>query len=43
MIMALLGLLMVFLAGLIRGFTGFGFSIAAVPLLSLLYPPADWR
>ncbi|MFZ6763046.1 sulfite exporter TauE/SafE family protein [Pseudoroseomonas sp. WGS1072] len=41
MIMALLGLLMVFLAGLIRGFTGFGFSIAAVPLLSLLYPPAE--
>jgi uncharacterized membrane protein YfcA len=36
-----LGLAMVFLAGLIRGFSGFGFSIAAVPLLSLLYPPVQ--
>jgi uncharacterized membrane protein YfcA len=34
------GLAMVFLAGLIR-FTGFGFSIAAVPLLSLIMPPAQ--
>jgi uncharacterized membrane protein YfcA len=32
---------MVFVAGLIRGFTGFGFSIAAVPLLSLIMPPAQ--
>jgi uncharacterized membrane protein YfcA len=32
---------MVLLAGLIRGFTGFGFSIAAVPLLSLVMPPAQ--
>jgi uncharacterized membrane protein YfcA len=31
---------MVFVAGLIRGFTGFGFSVAAVPLLSLVMPPA---
>lgn len=35
------GLLMVFLAGVIRGFSGFGFSIAAVPLLSLLFPPVQ--
>lgn len=35
------GFAMVFLAGLIRGFTGFGFSIAAVPLLSLVMPPAQ--
>ena len=28
------------LAGLIRGFSGFGLSIAAVPLLSLIMPPA---
>jgi uncharacterized membrane protein YfcA len=35
------GLAMVFLSGLIRGFTGFGFAIAAVPLLSLLLPPAQ--
>ena len=34
------GLTMVFAAALIRGFTGFGFSIAAVPLLSLILPPA---
>ena len=32
---------MVFLAGLLRGFTGFGFSLAAVPLLSLIMPPAQ--
>jgi uncharacterized membrane protein YfcA len=32
---------MVFLAGLLRGFTGFGFSIAAVPLLSLVRPPVQ--
>lgn len=36
-----LGLGMVFLAGLLRGFTGFGFSLAAVPLLSLIMPPAQ--
>lgn len=35
------GMAMVFVAGLIRGFTGFGFSIAAVPLLSLIMPPAE--
>ena len=29
-----------FLAALLRGFTGFGFAIAAVPLLSLVLPPA---
>ena len=33
-------LAMVFFAGLLRGYTGFGFSIAAVPLLSLIMPPA---
>ena len=31
---------MLFLAGGLRGFTGFGFSLAAVPLLSLIMPPA---
>ncbi|WP_158742934.1 sulfite exporter TauE/SafE family protein [Acidisphaera sp. L21] len=36
-----LGLAFVFIAALIRGFTGFGFSIAAVPLLSLIVPPAQ--
>lgn len=36
----LLGALMLFASGLIRGFTGFGFAIAAMPLLSLLAPPA---
>ncbi len=35
------GMAMVFVAALIRGFTGFGFSIAAVPLLSLILPPAQ--
>ncbi len=29
-----------FVAALLRGFTGFGFAIAAVPLLSLVLPPA---
>ena len=29
-----------FLAALLRGFTGFGFAIAAVPLLSVALPPA---
>ena len=32
---------LVFLAGLLRGFTGFGFSLAAVPLVSLIMPPAE--
>jgi uncharacterized membrane protein YfcA len=40
-ILLCVGLAMVFVAGLIRGFTGFGFAIAAVPLLSLLLPPAQ--
>ena len=31
---------MLFLSGALRGFTGFGFSLAAVPLLSLIMPPA---
>jgi uncharacterized membrane protein YfcA len=31
---------MLFVAGALRGFTGFGFSLAAVPLLSLIMPPA---
>lgn len=37
----LLAVTMLFAAGLVRGFSGFGFAIAAVPLLSLLAPPAD--
>lgn len=32
---------MLFIAGLVRGFSGFGFAIAAMPLLSLLAPPAE--
>ena len=36
-----LGLVMVFASGMIRGFSGFGLSIAAVPLLSLIMPPAQ--
>ena len=35
------GIAMVFVAALIRGFTGFGFSIAAVPLLSVILPPTQ--
>lgn len=31
----------VFLAAFLRGFTGFGFGLAAVPLLSLALPPAE--
>ncbi len=30
----------IFLAALLRGFTGFGFALAAVPLLTLSLPPA---
>ena len=30
----------VFAASVLRGFTGFGFGLAAVPLLSLALPPA---
>ncbi len=32
--------LAIFLAAVLRGFTGFGFALAAVPLLSLALPPA---
>lgn len=39
--LAAAGLIMVFLAGLLRGFTGFGFSIAAVPMLSLILAPVQ--
>jgi len=31
----------VFVGAVIRGFTGFGFGIAATPLLVLLFPPAE--
>jgi uncharacterized membrane protein YfcA len=31
----------IFLASVLRGFTGFGFGLAAVPLLSLVLPPAQ--
>ena len=34
------GAAILFGAGLLRGFTGYGFAIAAVPLLSLVCPPA---
>jgi uncharacterized membrane protein YfcA len=33
--------LCVFVGAMIRGFTGFGFGIAATPLLVLLFPPAE--
>jgi uncharacterized membrane protein YfcA len=33
--------LCVLIAAIIRGFTGFGFGIAATPLLVLLFPPAE--
>lgn len=36
-----LGLEMVFLAGLLRGFTGLGFSLSVVLLLSLIVPPSQ--
>lgn len=32
--------LAIFVAGLLRGFTGFGFALAAVPLAGLVLPPA---
>lgn len=32
---------MVFVAALLRGFTGFGFALAATPLLAILLPPAQ--
>jgi uncharacterized protein len=38
LIMAMTG---VFAAAVLRGFTGFGFGLAAVPLLSLALPPAE--
>src|SRR5471030_122389 len=38
LILALAG---VFAASVLRGFTGFGFGLAAVPLLSLALPPAQ--
>lgn len=37
----LIALLGVFAASVLRGFTGFGFGLAAVPLLSLVLPPAQ--
>lgn len=37
----LIVLLGVFAAAVLRGFTGFGFGLAAVPLLSLTLPPAQ--
>ena len=37
----LIALIGVFLASVLRGFTGFGFGLAAVPLLSLALPPAQ--
>ena len=36
----LVAVLGVFAAAVLRGFTGFGFGLAAVPLLSLALPPA---
>jgi hypothetical protein len=31
----------VFMGGVLRGYTGFGFALAVVPLLSLILPPAE--
>src|SRR5690606_28365767 len=31
----------VFLGGVLRGFTGFGFALAVVPTLSLILPPVE--
>eukprot|EP01036_Dinobryon_divergens_P001703 gene1703-2236_t len=33
--------LAVFLGGILRGYTGFGFAIAATPLLTLVLPPQE--
>jgi uncharacterized protein len=38
---ALLAALFVFLAAIVRGYAGFGFSLLAITALSLVYPPAD--
>ncbi|HEU0070095.1 MAG TPA: sulfite exporter TauE/SafE family protein [Alphaproteobacteria bacterium] len=37
----LAGLAMLCASGMLRGFTGYGFAIAAVPLLSLIMPPTS--
>ncbi len=36
-----LACLIIFLAAIVRGFSGFGFSLLAITALSLLYPPAE--
>lgn len=33
--------LIIFLAAIVRGFSGFGFSLLAITALSLIYPPAE--
>ena len=33
--------LAIFFSGIVRGFSGFGLALIAVPLLSLLLPPAE--
>ncbi|PHS22763.1 MAG: hypothetical protein COA84_12205 [Robiginitomaculum sp.] len=40
MLDAVLIALIFFAAGIVRGFTGFGFALAAVPLLVFIFPPA---
>jgi len=40
MLDAVLIALIVFTAGIVRGFTGFGFALAAAPLLAFIFPPA---
>lgn len=37
----LMSVLSIFAAGVLRGFTGFGFALAAVPLLGLFMPPTQ--
>lgn len=36
-----LACLIIFLAAIVRGFSGFGFSLLAITALSLIYPPAE--
>lgn len=37
----LMSMASIFIAGVLRGFTGFGFALAAVPLLGLFMPPTQ--
>jgi len=41
MLVTAFAILVIFLAAIVRGFSGFGFSMLAITALSLLYPPAE--